>query len=133
MSASFNSGLGKRNFLSSFLLKDKTQVNMKQKIRQKTGVISPTKMKEYKSFIHTNVVTSDSTIDTLKEEIAKVVLKWLKTKIGGGKGNTINQFVDVSVVNGSAGGDPPETPTTVNIITMVVNCPNSNNNSATSD
>lgn len=102
---------------------------MKQKVRQKTAAVSPKRMSQYRKLIHVNVIANASTIDSLREEITKVVLKWLKARIGGNKGNKINQFVNVSIVNGSPGGDPPENPTTVNIITMVVNCQNTNNES----
>lgn len=100
---------------------------MKQKLKQKSGVLSPQRMRQYRALINTRTITNDGSIDSLKEEIAKVVIKWLKTKIGEKKGNTVNRFVDVSVVNGNPGGDPPENPSTINIITMVVNCPNYKN------
>lgn len=101
---------------------------MKQKVRQNTGFISPRRMNQYRTLIHKNVVTNDGTIDSLKEEITKVVLKWLNNWVGEDKGKGVKQIVNVNV-DKLPGGDPPENPTMVNIITMVINCQNSNNNS----
>lgn len=82
-------------------------------------------MNQYRALIHTNVVTSDSTIDSLKEEIAKVVLKWLNNWVDGNKGNDVSQNVKITI-DGLQGGDPPENSPTVNIITMVINSQNNN-------
>lgn len=101
---------------------------MKHKVRQSTGFISPRRINQYRTLIHKNVVTNDGTIDSLKEEIAKVVIKWLNNWVSEDKGKGVKQTVKVTV-DGLPGGDPPDNPTTVNIFTMVINCQNCNNDS----
>ena len=101
---------------------------MKHKVRQNTGFISPRRMNQYRAMIHKNVVTNDGTIDSLKEEIAKVVINWLNYWTDKDKGKGVKQTVKVTV-DGLSGGDPPGNTTPVNIITMVINSQNSNNDS----
>lgn len=96
---------------------------MAKKVRQRPELAS-TKKPAFRSqpSIGVSLVKNAETLDSFKEELSKLVLKWLSGKLGIDKKEGIIQTVYYTQ-NGPTGPTPPNNPQNVNIINVVVTCP----------
>ena len=69
-----------------------------------------------------SLIRSGESLDSFKEEVEKLVLKWLSGKLGGGKKGSYSQTVTFSM-NGPGGSNPPSNPQNINIVNVIVSCP----------
>ncbi len=94
---------------------------MAKKLRQKVDA-NPRRTYQVRPSISVSFAKSDETLDSFKEEIGKIVLKWLSGKLEGRKKEAYSQTVNFSM-NGPGGSNPPSNPQNINIVNVIVSCP----------
>lgn len=95
---------------------------MDKKIRKRSEHASTQKTYRSQPSVGVSLVENTETLDSFKEELSKLVLKWLSGKLGIDKKEGITQTVYFTQ-NGPTGPIPPNNPQNINIINVVVTCP----------
>lgn len=98
---------------------------MAKKLRQGIGY-NPQKVHRFRPSIGVTITRTDETLDSFKEELSKVVLKWLSGKLGVDRKDTYSQTVTITS-NGPTGPNPPSNPQNINIVNVIVSCPHVQN------
>lgn len=106
-------------------INNKLKNTMAKKSRQSIGY-NPQKVHRFRPSIGVTITRTDETLNSFKEELSKVVLKWLSGKLGVDRKDTYSQTVTFTS-NGPTDPNPPSNPQNINIINVIVSCPHVQN------
>lgn len=111
--------------ISRILTTSLKQLLLAKKSRQDIEY-NPQKVHRFRPSIGVTITRTDEILDSFKEELSKVVLKWLSGNLGVDRKDTDSQIVTFTS-NGPTGPNPPSKPQNINIVNVIVSCPNVQN------